>query len=62
MALCVLYILCVDTLLFEWCFFFCVRQDSEELKGLLELALTKQKEALLAHWGENMDEEGNIDR
>lgn len=37
-------------------------QDCEELKGLLELALTKQKEALLTHWGENMDEEAKIDR
>ena len=32
------------------------------MKGLLELALTKQKEALVAHWGENMDEEAKIER
>lgn len=37
-------------------------QSSEELKGLLERALMKQKEALVAHWGENVDEEGKIDR
>lgn len=44
------------------CFTNFASKDCEELKGLLELALTKQKEALLAHWGENMDEERNIDR
>ena len=38
------------------------RQTSEELKGLLETALAKQKEALIAHWGQNVDEEGRIDR
>lgn len=37
-------------------------QTSEELKGLLEMALTKQKEALVAHWGENVDEEAKLDR
>lgn len=37
-------------------------QSSEELKGLLETAFTKQKEALVSHWGENADEEGEIDR
>jgi len=36
-------------------------QSSEELKGLLETALANQKEALIAHWGGNVDEEGRID-
>lgn len=27
----------------------------------MEIALAKQKEALIAHWGENVDEEGRID-
>eukprot|EP00904_Undaria_pinnatifida_P007190 jgi/Undpi1/3600/HiC_scaffold_16.g06971.m1 len=44
------------------CFTNFAEKNSEELKGLLELALTKQKEALVAHWGENMDEEAKIDR
>lgn len=37
-------------------------QSSEELKGLLETALTTQKEALIAHWGKNVAEEAKIDR
>lgn len=37
-------------------------QSSEELKGLLEVAFTKQKEALVTHWGQGVDEEANIDK
>lgn len=39
-----------------------VCQTSAELKALLEKAFTAQKEALVAHWGGNADEEGKIDR
>lgn len=39
-----------------------LRQSSEELKGLLEVAFTKQKEALIAHWGQGVDEEAKIDK
>lgn len=39
-----------------------LRQSSEELKGLLEVAFTKQKEALVAHWGQGVDEEAKINK
>jgi len=39
-----------------------VSQSSEELKRLLEVALTNQKEALIGHWGRDTTEEANIDR
>lgn len=39
-----------------------VCQSSEELKTLLETAFKAQREALVAHRGENSDEEGKIDR
>ncbi|CAM9581475.1 unnamed protein product [Ectocarpus sp. 12 AP-2014] len=44
------------------CFTNFAKKSSEELKGLLETALTTQKEALIAHWGKNVAEEANIDR
>ncbi|CAM9363331.1 unnamed protein product [Pylaiella littoralis] len=44
------------------CFTNFANKSSEELKGLLETAFTKQKEALVSHWGENVDEKEKIDR
>lgn len=41
----------------------CIAQKtSEDLKQLLETALTKQKEELVAHWGQGLEEEAKIDR
>lgn len=44
------------------CFTNFANKSSEELKGLLENAFLAQKEALIAQWGGNEDEEGKIDR
>eukprot|EP00752_Nemacystus_decipiens_P009402 g8405.t1 len=44
------------------CFTNFANKSSEELKSLLETAFKAQKEALVAHWGENMEEAGKIDR
>ncbi|CAM9168007.1 unnamed protein product [Ascophyllum nodosum] len=44
------------------CFTNFAKKTSEELKKLLEVALTKQKEALVAHWGMGVAEEANINR
>lgn len=57
-----LHVSCMRVTCTTWSLPHLVCQTSQELKELLEVAFTAQKEALVAHWGANADEAGKIDR